>query len=93
MAAGGEYKSHKKEYFLVFFGLAVLTIAELIAAEWDNYTAKAWSLTLLAFGKAFMVAYFYMHLNEESAWLKFIAAVPLAAVLYAVVVILETMYR
>ena len=88
------HKSHFREYMLVFAGLALLTVAELIAAEggW-SYAVKASALTLLAAGKAFMVAWFYMHLKEESAWLKFIAAIPLSAVLFAVVVILESIYR
>ena len=88
------HKSHFKEYMLVFAGLALLTVAELVAAEagW-SYFMKASSLTLLAVGKALMVAWFYMHLKEEAAWTKFIAAIPLSAVLFAVVVILESIYR
>ena len=79
---------------LVFAGLALLTVAELIAAEagW-SYFMKASSLTLLAVGKAFMVAWFYMHLNEETGWMRFTAAIPLSAALFAVVVILESIYR
>lgn len=88
------YHSHKKKYFLIFILLGVLTVAELIAAEagW-SYTMKAVSLTVLALGKAFAVAYWYMHLEEESAWLKFIAAIPMSAFVYAVVVILESVSR
>ena len=88
------HKSHFKEYMLVFAGLALLTVAELIAAEagW-SYLMKASSLTLLAIGKALMVAWYYMHLKEETAWTKFLAAIPLSAVLFAVVVILESVYR
>ena len=88
------HKSHFKEYMLVFAGLALLTVAELVAAEagW-SYVMKASSLTLLAMGKAFMVAWYYMHLKEESRWTKFIAAIPLSAVLFAVVVILDSVYR
>lgn len=88
------YHSHKKKYFLIFILLGVLTVAELIAAEagW-SYTMKAVSLTVLALGKAFAVAYWYMHLEEESAWLKFIAAIPMSAFIYAVVVILESLAR
>ena len=91
---GTTYKSHAKTYWYVFALLAILTIAELIAAEagW-SYAMKASSLTLLAFGKAFAVAYWYMHLNEETAWLKFIAAIPISAGVYATVVILETVFR
>lgn len=89
-----EYHSHKKKYFLVFVLLGVLTIAELIAAEagW-SYSMKAISLTVLALGKAFAVAYWYMHLEEDKAWLKFIAAIPMSAFVYAVVVILESLAR
>ena len=88
------YHSHKKKYFLIFILLGVLTVAELIAAEagW-SYTWKAVSLTVLALGKAFAVAYWYMHLEEESAWMKFIAAIPMSAFVYAVVVILESLAR
>lgn len=89
-----EYKGHTKLYIMVFLLLGVLTVAELIAAEGDfSYTFKLWSLTILAIGKAFAVAYWFMHLNEESGWLKFIAAIPLSAGVYAVVLILETMFR
>jgi cytochrome c oxidase subunit 4 len=88
------YHSHKKKYFMIFILLAVLTIAELIAAEAGfSYTLKAASLTILAVGKAFAVAYWYMHLDEEKGWLKFIAAIPISAVIYAVVLILEALSR
>ncbi len=88
------YHSHKKKYFLVFILLGVLTAAELVAAEagW-SYTMKAVSLSVLAFAKAVAVAYWYMHLDEEKGWVKFIAAIPLSAFVYAVVVILESLYR
>ena len=94
MSTEGTHKSHFKEYMIIFGLLALLTVAELIAAEagW-SYWAKASSLTILAVGKAFAVAYFYMHLKEETGWLKFIATVPLSAALFAVVVILESLFR
>jgi caa(3)-type oxidase subunit IV len=97
MSAGAtttEYKGHTKLYVMVFILLGVLTVAELIAAEGGfPYAVKAISLTVLALGKAFAVAYWYMHLNEESKWLRFIAAIPISAGMYAVVLILETMFR
>ncbi|MCF8058290.1 MAG: cytochrome C oxidase subunit IV family protein [Bacteriovoracaceae bacterium] len=88
------YHSHKKKYILIFILLAVLTVAELIAAEagW-SYTLKAVSLSVLALGKAMAVAYWYMHLEDEKPWLKFIAAIPMSAFIYAVVVILESLAR
>lgn len=89
------HHSHKKLYIIIFFALTILTGLELVipGLEGVSYGIKASSLVGLAFGKAFLVAYFYMHLNEETGWLKFIAAIPLSAGIYATVVILESMYR
>jgi cytochrome c oxidase subunit 4 len=89
-----EHHSHKKMYFMVFAGLAVLTILELAVPEmkWP-YALHASSLTFLAIVKAFLVAYFFMHLNEETRWLKFIAALPVAAGLYTTMVAIETLSR
>lgn len=88
------YHSHAKKYWLVFALLSVLTIAELIAAEGGfSYMFKATSITVLAIGKATAVAYWYMHLDEEKGWLKFIAAIPISAAVYAAVLILEAIYR
>lgn len=94
METTAKHKSHKKEYIIIFFALALLTLFEIYIPSLPvSYVAKAVSLTLLACGKAFLVAYFYMHLKEETRWLKIFAAVPLAAVIYATVVVLETMFR
>lgn len=88
------HKSHKKEYFIVFAMLALLTALEIKVPDLHiAYSLKASSLCLLAAGKAFLVAYFYMHLNQETKWLKFIAAIPISAALYAAVLILESLYR
>ncbi len=89
------HKSHKKEYFLVFGALVLLTLLELWIPGLKNikYFWRASSLVFLACGKAFLVAYFYMHLKEETKWLKIIAAVPLSAAVYALVVILESLFR
>ena len=95
MAHGtAEHKSHWKEYFLIFLLLTFLTIVELIIPGLDTkYFYKASSLVLLAIGKAFIVAYYYMHLKDERGWLKFIAAIPISAGIFALVVILESIYR
>lgn len=90
----GEHKSHWKEYFVIFLLLTFLTIVELIVPGLDTaYVYRASALVFLAIGKAFIVAYYYMHLKEERGWLKFIAAVPISAGIYALVVILESIYR
>lgn len=88
------HKSHTVEYVIVFFVLAILTALELMIPDLKSpYAYKAAGLVGLALGKAFVVAYFYMHLKEEKGWLRFIAAVPITAGLYAVVLILESVYR
>lgn len=90
-----EHKSHKREYFIVFIALAVLTALEIWVAEIKALStfAKGSALTLLAIGKAFLVAYSYMHLKDETKWMKFIAAVPVMAALYATVLCLEATYK
>lgn len=88
------HKSHTTEYVVIFFVLTILTVVELVIPGLNTpYAYKAAGLIGLAAGKACIVAYFYMHLKEETAWLKFIAAVPISAVLYAVALILESAYR
>jgi cytochrome c oxidase subunit 4 len=89
------YHSHKKKYFMVFLLLGALTVLELFVADGMElaYKWKAIWLTVLALGKAWAVAYWYMHLEEDTAWLKFIAAIPMSAFAYAVVVILESVSR
>lgn len=86
--------SHRQEYFLVFLILTFLTIVELVIPGLDiAYFFKASSLILLALGKAFCVAWCYMHLKQETKWLRFIAIVPISAGVYATVVVLESLYR
>lgn len=88
------HKSHTTEYVIVFIALTLLTGLELaIPGLKTEYYLKAIGLVGLAFGKAFVVAYFYMHLKEEKGWLKFIAALPILAVMFAVVLILDSVYR
>ena len=58
------HKSHTTEDVIVFFALTLLTGLELaIPGLQVEYYLKAVSLISLAFGKAFIVAYFYMHLK------------------------------
>ena len=91
----GEYKGHTKEYMWVFFALGVLTVVELWVPNMDSLEkfGKGVALTVLAVIKAFAVAYYYMHLKEERAWLKFIALIPLSAGAYAFFLVLEGLYR
>jgi len=88
------HKGHKKEYFIVFLVLGFLTIAEIMCAESSiDYAVRAATLVGLALLKAWVVAYYYMHLKDETRWLKIIAAVPLAAFLYAGVLLAELTAR
>ena len=89
-----EHHSHKKTYVMVFIALAVLTAIEVFVPELDtSYMMIASSLTLLAVAKAFLVAYYFMHLNEESRCMKFLVFIPVFAVVYTVMVVAESMYR
>lgn len=87
--------SHKKEYLIIFVILAVLTAIEIWVAEIPGLTkmGKGSALTFLAIGKAAIVAYYYMHLKEETKWMKFIAAIPIMAGVYATVLCLEAIYK
>lgn len=89
-----EHKSHTKEYVIVFFVLTFLTLLELAIPGLNTaYHYKAIGLVGLAMGKACIVAYFYMHLKEETRWMTLIACIPLSAAFYAAALILESMYR
>lgn len=87
--------SHKKEYLIIFVILAVLTAIEIWVAEVHGLSkmGKGSALTFLAVGKASIVAYYYMHLKEETKWMKFIACVPIMAGVYATVLCLEAIYK
>lgn len=88
------HKSHRKEYFIVFLVLTALTIVELIIPNMTlTKFAKGSSLIFLALGKATIVGWFYMHLNVETKWMRFIALIPISAFLYAAMVVLESLYR
>jgi len=88
------YHSHKKQYVVIFFVLGILTAIEIAIPEFSMpYLVHASSLTALALIKAFLVAYYYMHLKEETKWLKWITLIPVSAVIYAAVVTIESIAR
>ena len=94
MSSNATRSAHRKEYFIVFAVLAFLTVLELIIPSLKvAYVFRASSLVLLALAKAFVVAYYYMHLKDETRWLKFIAAIPISAGFYATFLILESTFR
>ena len=88
------HENHKKEYFIIFFILTALTIIELIVPNMTlSKFAKGSALTALALGKAALVGWFYMHLKQETKWMRFVALIPISAFLYATMVVLESLYR
>ncbi len=88
------HKSHRAEYFKVFIILTVLTVVELIIPNLTlSKFAKGSSLTFLALGKAALVGWSYMHLKEETKWMRFIALIPISAFCYTLMVNLESLYR
>ena len=95
MSSGHDtHKDHRKEYFIIFALLAFLTVVELFIPELPiSKFAKGMGLVIAAALKAFLVGYFYMHLKDEKPWLKFIACIPLSAVIFAAAVMLDSLYR
>jgi cytochrome c oxidase subunit 4 len=83
----------KKTYILVFVLLTFLTIVEIGIAEYTHGIFKQGSLTCIALLKAFYVAYYFMHLKDESPLLKAIALLPLFGFIFAVVLIVEVSIR
>ncbi len=84
----------KKEYYVIFVLLTVLTGIEVWIAKGTVGNTKIIGLIGLAVSKAALVAIFFMHLKSETRSLKTIVAVPLAfPFLYAVVLIAESIAR
>ncbi len=89
-----KHANHRREYYKVFFILTALTIVELIIPNMTlGKFAKGSALTGLALGKAAIVGWSYMHLKDETKWMRFVALIPLSAFFYAVFVVLESVYR
>lgn len=84
-----------KFYLLIFVALSFMTLAQVIIFQKAGLSAlgNAAVQTTIALIKVVLVAYYFMHLKDESKWLKFIAAIPVFAVLYTVFVAVETIIR
>jgi caa(3)-type oxidase subunit IV len=90
--AGGH---SKKEYFIIFIVLTVLTGVE-VGLKYTPISRGVLigALIALALAKATCVALFYMHLKSETRSLKLIVGLPmLFPALYAVVLIIESIAR
>jgi cytochrome c oxidase subunit 4 len=85
----------KKEYFIIFILLTVLTGIEVgITYMGLGRGLQIAGLILLALAKATLVAMFYMHLKSETRSLKLVIGIPmLFPALYAVVLVVEAIAR
>jgi cytochrome c oxidase subunit 4 len=92
-----KHASHVPTYVLIFLTLGLLTVVEVFvpdvySAEWNKHT-KMLLLSILAVAKAMLVGLYFMHLKWEKPWLKYIALMPAYMGLFAILLMLETVYR
>lgn len=95
-AGDHEHKPNRKEYWIIFVALLVLTILEVAVAQVPGISKTLMRLSLvgMALAKAGLVALFYMHLKHETRVLRLTVAIPLATpALYAVILISEAAWR
>jgi len=82
-----------KFYLLIFLLLSALTLLQVVIYGYFSPLVNAFIQSAIALTKVFFVAYFFMHLKEESLWLKFLASIPLFALLYTVFIGVESYIR
>ena len=87
----------RQSYWGIFFILTFLTVIEVFvpqvySSEWNKNT-KMLLLVFLAGAKALLVAMHFMHLDHEKTWVKWIAATPLYMGIFAILLMLESVYR
>lgn len=96
-AEHGHHVPDRKGYWRIFGMLAALTALEVGIAYLDQViskTALVTALVGLALTKAGLVAYFFMHLKQETKEMKWTVLIPtIFPTLYAFVLIAEGMYR
>jgi len=87
----------RKQYWVIFVVLAVLTAIEVVVAQPSlgiNHTLMVIALVALAVTKASFVGLFFMHLKGEMRALKLTVALPFFfPALYAFVLIAEGIWR
>jgi caa(3)-type oxidase subunit IV len=89
-----QLKAARKKYMNVFYGLIVLTIIELIIVALP--IGKFWitiGVAVFSSAKAVVVGWYYMHLEYETRWLQFVAALPVIAFGYAFVLMADAPKR
>jgi caa(3)-type oxidase subunit IV len=88
------YKSHKNFYIAIFLVSVFLTFAQVAVLKIGlSYKLVVILLSVVAAIKAYLEAYYLMHLNQESNWLKFIAMTPFFALVFVVVAVTESIVR
>jgi cytochrome c oxidase subunit 4 len=92
-----EHQSHRAEYISIFLILSFLTFLELYVpsvygAEWSG-TTKMLLLCILAFTKAALVFYYFMHMKDETKWVRWIGYTPIYMGMAVIIIMLETSYR
>jgi cytochrome c oxidase subunit 4 len=94
--AGHGHKVDRREYWIIFVVLFVLTILEVGVAQIPGISRTLMAIALigLAVTKAACVGLFYMHLKHETKILKLTVALPFAApAVYALVLIGDAAWR
>lgn len=96
-ADDGHEESHVGTYVTVFLILGFLTIVEVFvptiySSEW-NRTTKMLLLCGLALSKVGLVGMFFMHLKYEKKWITWIAMMPVYMAVFAILLMLESVYR
>ncbi len=96
-ADDGHEESHVGTYVTVFLTLGLLTVVEVFvptvySAEW-NHTTKMLLLCGLALSKVALVGMFFMHLKYEKKWISWIAMMPVYMAVFAILLMLESVYR
>ncbi|MBK9123142.1 MAG: cytochrome C oxidase subunit IV family protein [Chloroflexi bacterium] len=104
-AAHGEHAAHAEHaettvvfgrelpfplYTVVFLGLGILTIIEVLVAEVFSSGIKIPILLALAAVKAYLVVYYYMHLKTDSRLFAVALIVPLVVALVSMLFVLIT---
>ena len=90
-----EHHDHRPLYIKIFWILLILTIVEVAVAELSIGTGPMIAaLSGLAIYKAALVAIHYMHLGDETKWLRYtVYGAGLIPVIYAFVLIAEGAWR
>jgi len=86
----------RKQYWIIFVVLAVLTALEvgIVYVPGISKHMLISALILMAIGKAAIVALFYMHLNHDTTVMRWSIALPLSIpAVYAVVLIGDAAWR